>query len=1153
MEYRGRERFRHLEETWPIVTTRSLRRPALWTLAICAMVLMLLVPAALRAQVGSADVLGTVTDPSGALVPNAKVTIKDLGTAAERSTTTNAKGEYIFTTLPNSTYRLTVEAKGFKAYTVVSFPLSTGDRARYDVSLQTGAVTEKVEVTGEVAALQTDSSTVSSTIQDKLVQELPLNNRQFITALQIQPGLNAGPRSGASTAGSPQDRRPDADVAANGQLSVLNNRMVDGFDNNDRLNGLIGLQPSIDGIAEVRVDTSTYRAEYGRTAGAVINVVTKGGTNNFHGSAYDYFRNDILDSSSYSFLGLHSPKPKYRQNNFGGSLGGPIWKDKTFFFFDLEEGRVIRGQTFTTHVPTAFERANPGNFTDYGGPNLITCTDAQGNPLVLPPWATCALNPIMTEYFNLFPPSQEDINGVGFRVDSPSGTQNSRTWDLRVDHRFSAKDLFFARYANNPVTTTIPEPWSKDPATGIYPGGSGIGFPGPSSTKSQNLQLNYVHIFSPALLLDLKAGYTRVNIQSFPWNYGKGASDKLGIPNAHIPGVPQTDGLMGVGGPTFEWDFLGDANSVPQVNRNNTFQYSGALTYTHGAHTFKFGGGLTRRQLAPWSDDFIAGFFVFAPTPPFGDDRANFLTGHAVVSLRGNAVIQPGYRSWEPYAYAQDDWRVTSKLTLNLGLRYDIFTPFTEVKGRYANYVPKTESFILGTQSPTTGVSTDHRNIAPRFGFAYSITPKTVLRGGFGISFFPPDIGMVAGGGGAGPTSIVNNPNPPYTFEFFSAGPAVFTQSLTGPVAPALVDLATWKTNPNVTLLSAKALGFSSAYAEQFNLALQREFGANTVSLNYVGVMGHQLLRTINAQTPDPPGANQPTPSVLYPDLLPAASCAPGPPGPPPPPSACVAGINYSYNGAASNYSAMQLVFARRFVKGLTVNANWTWAHGLDDTSGGVSGVTVPSNPKFDYGNSTADIRHRVAVVGSYELPFAKNSHGIVGVMLKSWQATSLFYWQTGLPFTVDSRATAPNGLAYTNQPGVTVDRPDVVGKVALGNPSLHGWFNTDAFTPQTQGTVSNQKPNQFRGPRDRRADLAISKIFPLTERFKLQFRAECFNISNTPNFSIGSNTTVGAWTLDPVLGRLVPTTAGQTLGLITDTAANENPRQFQFALKLQF
>ena len=331
----------------------------------------------------------------------------------------------------------------------------------------------------------------------------------------------------------------------------------------------------------------------------------------------------------------------------------------------------------------------------------------------------------MERMFDLYPASQSDVNGVGYRTDSPPLTQFGKSWDLRIDHHLSANNLLFVRYADNPVTTVVPEPWptiTSGDYKGISPGGAN-NYPGPSTTASRNVQIDYVHIFSPATLMDLKAGYTRVNVQSLPFNYGIGASDTLDIPNAHIPGMPQTDGLMAIGSPSFPWGFLGSALGVPLIDINNTFQYSGSVTHTHGPHTIKSGGGFNRRQVAPQTDNQMSGFAVVASTPPFFNGEANMLSGHAVAVLRGNQINRPHYHTWEPYAYAQDDWRVTSKLTSNLA---SAMTSLRRSPRPMANmkYISTSESFISGTQNKTIGVGTDYQNLAPRFGFAYSLCPR---------------------------------------------------------------------------------------------------------------------------------------------------------------------------------------------------------------------------------------------------------------------------------------------------------------------------------------------------------------------------------------------------------------------------------------------
>jgi Carboxypeptidase regulatory-like domain/TonB dependent receptor-like, beta-barrel len=1138
MEYPERARFECLEETWRSVTARSLRNPTAWTLAVCVVVLALLVPAAVRAQVGSADVLGTVTDSTGAVVSAAKVTIRNLGTAAARTTTTDAKGEYIFNTLPNGTYTLTVEAKGFKAYTVADFPLTTDARARYDVSLQTGAVTEKIEVTGQVAALQTDSSTVGSTIADSTVQDLPLNARSFEAAIQIQPGVTAGPGGSMAAGTSPEDRRPSFVIVANGQSDALNNQMIDGFDNNERNLGLGGVRPSIDGIAEVKVDTSSYSAANGRAAGAVINVVTKGGTNQFHGSLYEYFRNDILDTRDFFATAGVVKKAEYRQNFYGGSIGGPIRKDKTFFFASFEQDRLIKGLgAIEANVPTEYERNQMNSL------GVLDLTDVNPSLAVIP---ASQVNPIMKAYFNLFPHCNAcTANGINNFVASPSEPQNGTNVDGRIDHHFSSNDLLFGRFAYNPVKTLYPEPFPVDKATGIYPGGNGAsGFPGPSNTKSYNLQLDYVHIFNPSLLLDLKAGYTRVNVASFPYNYGTGAAAKVGWSNAIVPGIPSTNVLPDVGGPAATWSELGSSSSVPLVDINNTFQYAGALTWTRGTHNIKIGGGLIRRQINATQDTNGGGLFLFwgqpGPPEPLPDNRQNFITGNPAIEIRGVSLYPSAFRAWEPSAYVQDDWRVTPKLTLNLGVRYDVFTPITEAHGHYSNFLPScltsgtigANCFVLGSQDPAIGVKTDHKDVAPRIGFAYSITPKTVLRGGFGISYFPPDVGEIGAGANA-PASVVQNYNPPYSFNFFQVPFWIINGAISNtnsPATPGPVDLDTFAGNPNVTVVSAKPTNLRSSYVEMANLALQREIGANTFTAAWVGEFGRQLLRVVNLDENDTPGG-----PYVYATQMPFVNT-----------------ITYAHNGAMSSYYAMQLLYNRRFTRGLTVNANYTWAHNLSNNGvyASSTGPTLVADPSVDYGNTENDVRHRIAVTGNYALPFGRSFTGAKGLLVKGWQLNAIVYWQTGFAFTVVNSSNR-------NVQGVSFDRPNqvanpfVAGAVSA-NPTCEGappgytpptrvrttsaWFNPCALMPQTTGTLGDEGVGQLFGPHQRDADVSVNKDFGLTERWKMQFRAECFNLSNTPNFALPGH----------VLSQA-------NVGQITSTGWNYSPREIQFALKLLF
>jgi outer membrane receptor protein involved in Fe transport len=1130
--------------------------------AICIALAMVFAPAEMFAQVGAADVLGTVTDPSGAVVQNAKVTVKDLGTSATRTAATNERGDYIFNLLPNGQYYIKVEATGFKTYEVPSFALSAGERLRMDAKLETGNVTEKVEVTATNAALQTDSSTVGSSVEEKAIQDLPISGRNLAKAIQLQAGVQGGVSSGGGVGATPddsegrQDRRPSFIVIANGQSAYLNDELIDGFDNNERLMGFTAVRPSLDGIAETRIDTNSYSAEFGRSAGAVVDIITKAGTNEMHGSAFEFLGNDVFNGENY----FAASKPEYRLNQFGGSFGGPIKKNKTFIFADIEEDRTIQGITFVATVPTAYERKYPGDLSDLfpavhaGPPN---CGAPNGPPMDQPPCnqplnVSGMLDTTALKFFNLYPlPNSPDTTATANNYfSSPNKTQYAMTIDGRLDHHFSANDLFFARYAYNPANTVFPGSLPQDPTTKLWPGGA---LPGDqSTTTAQNLQLDYVHIFSPQLLLDLKSAYTRVHIATVPSNYGKGAAATLGMANVFIPGMPTTDVMPSMA--IFSWDVLGDEASDPVLNTNNSFQYSGSVTYTRGPHTLKFGAGFTRRQVNTLENEEGGGAFVFVGGPPFFVDKADFLTGNPMLMNRSNQLYPQGFRASEIGFYVQDDWRLNHKLTLNLGVRYDLFTPITEAHGLYANFDPTTlslsstpgpQNFILGSKDPSIGVKTNYDNIAPRVGFAYSITPKTVLRGAYGMSYYPPDVGQSARTSAAVTASVVGNANPPYTFSYFNIlappppapnapppppGPTQNEVFDAGMIPPTTVDLNTYAGNPNVTALSYKAKDIRSSYVEQMNLFLQQQFGGNTISLGYVGVLGRRLLRTVNADQPEVSGSSVTPPNVYQAELP------------------FVTTITYNYNGSSSNYDAMQLIWERRFANGLSVNANYTWSHGLTNV-----GSTDTYNPSLDYGNSDNDLRQRVATSVNYELPFGSHAAGLLGAAIKGWQANGVYYWQTGLPYTVTNQATASNGYLYDNLSTAVSERPNVIASPKVSHPSVNEWFNPSAFTQQPEGTYGDERVNQLLGPRDRRADLSLMKTFALWERLNLQFRAECFNISNTPNFA-APNAVISDWSSEaPGSQPLWGPKSGTNLGTITQTVASELPRQFQFALKLQF
>jgi len=753
----------------------------------------------LHGQITTADVLGTVTDPSGGSVPNAHIVLINKGTLEERTVDSNASGEYRFTFLQSGHYRIGASAPGFKSFAVEDIALNAGDRFRQEVVLSIGQNAETVEVTSAPPALDTDSSVVSTVVTSQQVENLPLNGRNFIQLAQLSAGANEGTPAAIANGARPDDRRQTASVSVNAQPDTLNNQMVDGLDNNEGTIGTIGVRPSVEAIAEFRVQTLNYSAESGKTPGAVINLTTKSGTNDYHGSAYEFLRNDKLDGRD--FFANMGPKPEYRQNQFGGSVGGPIKRNKIFFFGDYEGLRIIQGTTYTATVPTLFQERNPGNLSDTGGP-IIPATQ---------------LDPIALKYFALIPAPNLPGRSNNFTY-SPNMTQFSHTADVRVDHHFSDKDSFFVRYTFNKVDTLTP---SAFPAVnGIEPGGPAT-YAGTAVDKAHQILLNYIHIFGPRVVLELKAGYTRINNTSYPVNYGKNYGNQFGIVNSNLDlfnsALPNVS-ITGYGG-------FGDSQYLPLVDRDNTFQYSGALTQTWGTHTLKYGPILIRRQIQNYQSTSGVGAFSFN-TNPGGNALANFLTGTAYQVTRIEQLAPRYLRSWEPSVYLQDDWRITRKVTLNLGLRYDVITPDVDVHNFISNFDPLTARLLVAGQngvSRSAGIRTDWKSIAPRVGFAANVRQGTVLRGGYAKVFFRDNTGP-----------SVPFAGPPYVTTY-SPNPLTVTLStpLPNPTAQSTTNLS--------GAVRGMALDYENSYVHQASFNVEQAFGATVVSAGYVGLFGRKL------------------------------------------------------------------------------------------------------------------------------------------------------------------------------------------------------------------------------------------------------------------------------------------------------------------------
>jgi hypothetical protein len=1058
--------------------------------AIAALALLLTTPA--LAQVTTADIVGRVTDSSGAVLPGVTVTAENLGTHETRVAPTGASGDYAFTLLPIGRYKVTIELQGFTAQTA-NLVLAAGDRSRLDVRLQVGAVSENVTVVAESPLVQTDSSTLSSLVTEKAVQDLPVNGRNFVRLVQLVPGATEGIPNSLASGTRPDDRRQTSAVSINGALDNQNNQLLDGIDNNERFIGTMVVKPSIDAIAEVKVQTNMYTAEVGRTAGGVVNIITKSGSNSFHGSAFEFNRNDKFDERGY-FAPKDQPKPKLDQNQYGGSVGGPLKKNKTFFFADYEKFKQTQGVTFVSTVPTAKMRA--GDFSEITqtiyDPTAAARTPFAGN--LIP---AGRLDPIALRYMALYP--QPNSAGLANNFTTTNNrTQDSGTADLRVDHRFNDNNTLFARYSYNNVDTFTPG--ALPAVNGVEPGGNNGTFPGPNTTIAHGLQTNYLKIWGPSLVSELRFGYMYGDIESLPLNYGKNLGNEFGIKNANIDEVTSALTPMNPAG----YQTLGDAQFIPLITVNKTLQISGSVTKNRGAHSLKAGAGVVSRRFRQFQSSSAVGVYTYTTAltdngaGSGGNSIASFLLGYPATVARVHTLFDPHYRTAEPNFFVQDDWRATSWLTVNAGVRYDVFTPLTEQANNLSNIDLTTLKILVAGQngvSESAGVSTDYGNIAPRLGFSATLPNLVVVRGGYGLSYFP---------GNYMSQSLMKNP--PFIGSF---GPVTSNGASGGLPNLRLSDglplpTATDAANPAGTIIGV-AQDFKNTRVHQFNVVAEKDFSGNVISAGYVGSRGDNVAFVVpNLDlAPAAPGAIQQR-RRFYAQL----------------PNVTTIGLFAS--DFESSYNALQLVFQRRHRNGLTIGSNYVLAH-TTWTQPTPNDVGIIERFDADF-----DIRHKIVFSANYELPFGQSLTGVSKALLAGWQVNGVAYWQSGLPFNV-TNSTGRSNTSAAN------DRPDLVGDPEIDNPTVAQWFNVTAFAPQVQNTIGNAPRNVLHGPPQRRLDLSVFKDFALAATTKLQVRIEAYNITNTASFA-NPISQLGA----PGFGSI-------------NSIGNSIPRQMQFALKLLF
>ncbi len=1128
------------------------------------------------AQTTTADILGTVLDATGAIVPNASISLEDLATHNVRQGQSNQSGEYDFSLLQPGRYRVTISAPGFKEFQVAEIAVNGGDHARADAKLAVGNSGEVVEVSSQSPLLQADSVNVISTITTEAVQNLPTAQRNLTSLVILTPGANeAATVDGLSSGARPDDRRLSSSFSINGEDSQLNNNQIDGTDNNERIIGTIGVKPLLDAIEEVTVQTNNYTPETGRSAGGVVSVLTKRGSNSVHGTAYEFIQNDKFNAKN-PFVPVGQRIPEFRQNVFGGSIGGPIFKDRTFFFGAAEGFRLVAGALpAVSTVPTLAQEQDPA---------AIVAAD--------PYTAGLPIDPIAANLFKLYPaPNTGNGATTNNFTFTPKQTNFAYSYNARIDHQFNASNQLFGRYTVNHVAALIPTALPNVVLNGvsINPGNGQYGFAGPALDQAYNGQLNYTHIFTPNLLMELRASYTRVDNQSNSPNSGTNAATAVGFPS-NIDYSSASSGLSLIGVSNFAP--LGDSNFVPIHDLTNTFQYSGVVSYTVGRHSLRFGAESIRRQAQNQQSSNAVGNINFGLAQDAtgtvngagttvsvlkaqNNSLATFLVGAFTGEGRNIDLYIPNYRTWEPGFFGQDTWRVTPNVTLVYGARYDFYTPFTEADGRISNYDPANHVLLVPQKgynflqaqganvtgilpsTPTAGIKTTYTNLAPRVGYAATVRPNTVIRGGFGLAFFPGNYTSNASlknapfnavyspsVGGTGCQSTLANQivtkynaaNPSATQTVLPACQANLGQTTTlaeGIPIPAPQAL----NSPNLSLGDNVATNFRSSYVIQYNTLIEQQFGRNVLTIGYVGQLGRHLpapLSDINV--PDPHTA------VLGTQLTvrPTANILPG-----------LGQVGEYYSIGYSSYNALQVSFQRRLNKGLTVTSNYTWSHAIDDVTDlslegqeGWGNLDPFNIAQYETGSSDLDLRNRFVFAGNYELPFFNNSGGLTKRLLGGFQANAIWVWNAGSPFSITDNYTGLGNSIYGGIGGGPT-RPLQIGDPKLGGHTIQQWFNPLAFAVPQKGQFGNTSRNSLTGPTFEHFDLSVFKEIPFYDRYNLELRIESFNLTNTAGYFVPNNQNDHATT-----NAVGP---GAGFAQIVSTNPGYVPRELQLAAKFKF
>ncbi|HXA07570.1 MAG TPA: TonB-dependent receptor [Bryobacteraceae bacterium] len=1084
----------------------------------------------LQAQVDTATVVGAVQDSSGAVVPGASVTATEVNTNTKTSTRTDTAGNYVLTPLRIGNYSVAVEAQGFKKETRAGVVLQVQDRVRVDFALQVGALTEAVNIEAEVPVVQTESSSLGDVIGSRQITDLPLNGRDYTQLATLTAGVVKITENGGGINGSTSASNGNAGgaFAVNGTRGNLNNFMLDGIDNNSNDNAGNILRTNVDAIEEFKVQTSNYSAEFGRSGGAVINATIKSGTNQFHGTVFEFFRNSDLDARGF-FESPDQAKAPFKQNQFGGTLGGPIKKNKLFFFGDYQGTRVRAANTDIATVPTAAEIG--GNFSGLLGSQVGT--DALGRPVyqgeIFDPASTTMVNGnVVRNPFqgNIIPASRLDSIAHNAAALYPAPTVAGATannynfnapgkdtidqMDARVDYNISNRQQIFGRFSLSQRTR-----FQSPPLPGLADGGNystGNYFEG-----TRGAAIGHTFTISPSMVNELRIGFNRNhyrdNIPSYGQNYPPAGLAVPGVPdNSTVNGLTlfQPSGYIRIGEPGY----------TPTFSTSQEFQYGDTLSIIHGKHVIKLGPEVRFSQFNLFQVGQPRGRFSFsgeftADSPSSGDGSGNgladMLLGDPTTSVI-STLTYFGNRQHTYGAFVQDDYKVTSTLTLNFGLRYDYTTPISEAHNRQSNFDFATGQLIVaGVNGASPGLTTmDKDDFAPRAGLAWSPAfrkGKTVIRAGYGRFFSYQEIRT------GDPLQL--GYNLPFFFE-----PSFVSDGIT----PVLTVSGGF---PSLNLSQAKFAGVTSVDSrlhapvnDEWNFNIQNQLPGNILfEVAYVGAKSTHLQVLVDHNQDPTPGPGSVQSRRPYPQYGPFTSIE---------------------DHGNSTYESLQLKAEKRLSHGLMFLSAFTYGKSINDQPEICCNGPWPQNSynlKSEKGLSDFDNRFRWVSSFDYELPVGKgrrflNSSRPADLVLGGWHVGGILTFRSGFPFSplmgYDPSNTGSNGLLRTDR--------IANGNLPASQRSPNLWFDINAFPLPTGYTFGNAGKNILDGPGEKTGDISIRKMFNLTERFNLEFRAEAFNAFNHAVFTQpDSNISDGP---------------GAT-GVITSTVIPQ--RQLQFALKLHF